>query len=45
MRKLESAGRYGPILLKKSVDAVDPIFSASWARFPNKDAEDRIFRH
>jgi len=31
----------GPILLKKSVDAVDQIFSASWKRFPNDDAEGR----
>jgi len=26
---------YWPILLKKSVDVADPIFSASWRRFPN----------
>jgi len=31
----------GPILLKKSADAVDQIFSASWKRFPKGDAEGR----
>jgi len=30
-----------PILLKKSADAVDQIFSASWKRFPKDDAEGR----
>ena len=34
--------RFGPILLKKSVDGVYQIFSASWERFPNKDAEGRM---
>ena len=28
-----------PILLKKSADEVDPIFSASLARFHNKNAD------
>jgi len=27
--------RVGPIVLKKSVDMADQIFSASWKRFPN----------
>jgi hypothetical protein len=31
-----------PILLKKSLDAVDPIFSASLVRFLNEDAVDLI---
>jgi len=26
---------FGPIVLKKSVDVADRIFSASWRRFPN----------
>jgi hypothetical protein len=30
------------IVLKKSVDGVDQIFSASWKRFPNKNAEERM---
>jgi len=29
-------------VLKKSVDGVDQIFSASWERFPNKHAEGRM---
>jgi hypothetical protein len=36
--------RVGPILLKKSVDALDQIFSALLARFHNKDAEGLIAR-
>jgi hypothetical protein len=31
-----------PILLKKSVGAAEPIFSASLVRFYNNDAEDRL---
>jgi hypothetical protein len=34
--------RFGPIVLKKSVDGVDQIFSASWKRFPNKNVEGRM---
>jgi hypothetical protein len=34
--------RSGPILLKKSVGAAEPIFSASLVRFYNNDAEDRV---
>jgi hypothetical protein len=33
---------FWPIVLKKSVDGVDQIFSASWKRFPNKNAEERM---
>jgi hypothetical protein len=36
--------REWPILLKKSVDALDPIFSAPLARFHNEDAEGLIAR-
>jgi hypothetical protein len=36
--------RSWPILLKKSVDALDPIFSAPLARFHNEDAEGLIAR-
>jgi hypothetical protein len=32
------------VLLKKSVDALDPILSASLARFHNEDAEALIAR-
>ena len=37
-------GRYRGILLKKSVDVLDPIFSASLARFHNEDAEGLVAR-
>src|SRR3979490_2736238 len=33
-----------PILLKKSVEAVDQIFLASWVKFATKCAEDRMLR-
>jgi len=33
---------FGPILLKKSFNAVDQIFSASWMHFLNKDAGGHI---
>src|ERR1700704_5562613 len=36
--------RLGPILLKKSVEAVDQIFLASWVKFATKCAEDRMLR-
>jgi len=37
-----SRGCNWAIPLKKAVDGVDQIFSASWERFPNKDAEGRM---
>jgi hypothetical protein len=36
--------RVGPILLKKSVEAVDQIFLALWVKFATKCAEDRMLR-
>lgn len=35
---------FGPILLKRSLDAVDLIFSASLVRFLNEDAVDLIVK-
>jgi hypothetical protein len=35
---------FWPILLKKSVKAVNHIFLASWVKFATKCAEDRMLR-